>query len=129
MALEDLISQAILPAGAIGLATGLVRGAKGLETGARPEALEYVSGVLTKGDRKNFGKIGARVVPFVFDKVFRAKPLSLRFITCSIIATTLFWTILLVALHLLYENMVSLFQLGETKTNILYLLPLWNVID
>jgi hypothetical protein len=78
---------------------GLVRGAKALETGANPQALKYVSGLLTEGNLRNIGKAGAGLVPFVFDKVFGSRPLSFRFISRSITATTIFWLVLLELKH------------------------------
>jgi hypothetical protein len=126
MALEDLLSRlvsaAILPAGAIGLATGLVRGARAMEKGARPEALKYVSDLLTEGDVKNIGKAGARLVPLVFDKVFGPRPFSFRFISRSILATTLFWFVLLLTKHPNWKHVVQ-----EDPEAALYLvvIPLW----
>jgi GAF domain-containing protein len=122
-----LISEFGLPAGAIGLATGLVRGAKVLETGANTEALKYVSGLLTKGDLKNIGKAGAGLVPFVFDKVFGSRPFSFRFISRSMIATTLFWLVLLLVKGANWPHLVELINV-ETNYYIL-LIPLWYTLD
>jgi hypothetical protein len=94
-----LISEFGLPAGAIGLAAGLVRGAIALESDANPRALKYVSDLLTEGNLTNIGKAGAHLVPFVFDKIFGPKHISFRFLWRSIIATTIFWIILLLLRH------------------------------
>lgn len=101
------LSQFGLPAGAIALAVGLVRGAKALETDANPRALKYVSDLLAGGDLRNIGKAGAGLVPFVFDNIFGSKPLSLRFTSRSIIVTTLFWVILLLLGHADWTYVVS----------------------
>jgi hypothetical protein len=73
--ISELVSGIGLPAGAIALAAGLVRGAKALEKDANPEALKYVSNLLTAGNLRDIGKAGAGLVPVVFDRVFGKKPL------------------------------------------------------
>ncbi len=93
--IKELVAELALPAGAIGLATGLVRGAKALEKDASDRALKLVSSLLTDGDLKNIGKAGVGLIPFVFDKVFGPNAFSFRFISRSIVATTVFWMILL----------------------------------
>ena len=120
------LSQFGLPAGAIALAVGLVRGAKALETDANPQALRYVSDLITKGDLRNIGKAGASLVPFVFDKVFGPKPFSFRFISRSILATTLFWLILLLVKRPDWHEIASAI-LGSLAYVILILL--WYVLD
>jgi hypothetical protein len=112
---QDIASEIGLPTGATALAVGLVRGAKALETDANPRALRYVSDLLTEGDLKNIGKAGAGLVPFVFDKIFGSRPLSFRFITRSIIATSLFWIVLLLLRH------------ADWKTQITRILDVWGV--
>ena len=104
---QDIASEIGLPTGAVALAVGLVRGAKVLETDANPRALKYVSDLLTGGDLKNIGKAGAGLVPFIFDKIFGPRPLSFRFITRSIIATTLFWLILLLLKHADWKTQIT----------------------
>ena len=81
------------------LAVGLVRGAKAFEEGASDAALKYVSALLTGGGLTNFGKVGATLVPAIFDRVFGTRPLSIKFILRSFLATTLFWIILLAVRH------------------------------
>jgi hypothetical protein len=68
--LSELGSEIGLPAGAIALAVGLVRGAKALETDASDRALKYFSSLIMEGNFADFGKAGATLVPFVFDKIF-----------------------------------------------------------
>jgi hypothetical protein len=68
--ISNLLSAIGLPAGAIGLAVGLVRGARSLETDASDRALHLFSDLITKGDLRNIGKAGAGLIPFVFDTVF-----------------------------------------------------------
>jgi hypothetical protein len=108
------------------LAGGLVRGAKTLETDANPRALRYVSDLLTEGDIKNMGKAGARLVPLVFDKVFGPRPFSFRFISRSILATTLFWLVLLSIKHPNWKHVVQ-----EDPEAALYVvvIPLWYILD
>jgi len=131
MAIEDLIkqylSEAILPAAAIALAGGLVRGARALETDANKEALEYVSNVLTAGDLRTIGKAGASLIPFVFDKVFGPKPFSFRFIFRSVIATTLFWMILLALKHPDKNNIFN--DITEQRSLYVVIIPLWYIVD
>jgi hypothetical protein len=131
MALEDLlshyVSEAILPAGAIGLATGLVRGAKALEKDANPQALTYVSDLLTKGDLQNIGKAGASLVPVVFNKVFGSKPFSFRFISRSVIATTLFWLLLLLLRHASWITLIE--DVARFWNFYIFLIPLWYIVD
>src|SRR5215470_11287631 len=97
--ITDILSQLGLPAGAIALAVGLVRGAGALEKDASEAALKYVSGLLTRGGLTSFGKLGATLVPTIFDKIFGSRPLSYKFISRSLLATTLFWLTLLVLKH------------------------------
>ena len=131
MAIEDLasnlISQFALPAGAVGLATGLVRGATALEKDANPQALKYVSGLLTGGNIKNIGKASAGLVPIVFDKVFGPKPFSIRFISRSIAATTLFWLILLLLRHADWQDQMDAFT--QTWDIAVTLIVLWYILD
>jgi hypothetical protein len=79
------------PVTATALAIGLVRGARALETDANPHALKYVAGLLTAGDLASFGKLGPALIPFIFDRVFGPNPFRLKFISRSILATTIFW--------------------------------------
>ena len=55
--ITDILSRLGLPAGAIALAVGLVRGAAVLEKDASEPALKYVSGLLTGGGFTAFGKL------------------------------------------------------------------------
>jgi hypothetical protein len=68
--ITDILSELSLPAGAIGLAMGLVRGAGALEKDASEPALKYISDLLKGGGLTSFGKIGATLVPAIFDRVF-----------------------------------------------------------
>ena len=120
----DLASEAGLPVAAIALAILLVQGAKFLEKGASDRALHLLSDLITKGDARNIGKAGASVVPFVFDRVFGLKPFSIRFISRSILATTLFWLLLL-----LLKNVDLKFAAEQLTVYELLILPAWYVMD
>jgi hypothetical protein len=89
--INDFLSEVGLPTTAIALAVGLVRGAKALETDASPRALKYLSGLLTAGNAASFGKVGATLVPLVFDRVFGTNVFSFKFVSRSALATTIFW--------------------------------------
>jgi hypothetical protein len=89
--ITDILSQFSVPAGAIALAVGLVRGAKALEKDATEHALKYVSGLLIGGSVADFGKLGATLIPIIFDRIFGSRPLSYKFISRSLLATTVFW--------------------------------------
>ena len=97
--ITGFLSEIGVPAGAIGLAWGLLRGARALEEDASEPALKYVSGLLTGGGLASFGKLGETLVPAIFDRIFGTRPLSLKFISRSMLTTTLFWLILLAVRH------------------------------
>jgi hypothetical protein len=61
---------------AFALAVGLVKGARALEEDASPTALKYVSGLLKSGDLTNLGRLGATLIPGLFDRMFGKKLLS-----------------------------------------------------
>lgn len=88
--LWDVLSEAGLPVGAGLLAWGLVKGADALESDAKEERLKYISDLLKDQSFSGFGKLGAFVVPFIFEKIFGSKILSLKFIFRSILASFLF---------------------------------------
>lgn len=100
---SSLTSQIGLPAGAIALAVLLVRGATFLEKDASDRALKLFSDLITKGDFRNIGKVGAGLVPYLFERVFGPRSFSLRFISRSMIATTLFWITFLLLKHVQWE--------------------------
>jgi hypothetical protein len=62
-----------LPAGAIALAYGLVKGADALEADAKEERLRYISDLLKEQSAASLGKLGATAAPFIFAKVFGSK--------------------------------------------------------
>jgi hypothetical protein len=125
--LAALASELGLPAVTMAVAVGLVRGASALEKVTSAPALKLFSDLLTKGDLRNIGKAGAGLVPFIFDKVFGLKPFSLRFISRSVLATTLFWLILLLLRHTSFKNITVNF--AQTWQAYVILLPLWYMLD
>jgi hypothetical protein len=123
--ITDILSELGLPAGAIALAIGLVRGARTLEKDASDRALKYVSGLLIGGDATSFGKIGATLVPAIFDRIFGSRPLSYKFISRSLLAPTLFWIILLAVKHPNWRGVWN-----DLITNDMYrLLIPWFIVD
>ena len=88
--IADILSQFGVPAGAVALAVGLVRGARALEKDASEHALKYVSGLLIGGGMTSFGKLGATLIPIIFDRIFGSRPVSYKFISRSFLATTVF---------------------------------------
>jgi hypothetical protein len=92
--LLGILSAWGLPASAVALAVGLVKGADALEP-TNPDRLEAISKLLKKGPLTSFGLLGAEVVPLVFGEVFGEKPFSRKFIARSIVASGLFWLILI----------------------------------
>ncbi len=122
----DLLPEFGAPVGAIALAVGLVRGAGALEKDASAGALKYVSDLLKGGDVTSLGKLGATLIPAVFDRIFGSRPLSYKFISRSFIATTIFWTILLAAKHPSWSNV---WQSMIADQYLWVLIPLWYVID
>jgi hypothetical protein len=105
-----------------------VRGAKALEKDIRGSALHSFSDLLTKGNLRNLGKAGAGLVPFVFDKVFGSKPFGLRFISRSILATSLFWLILM-AVKRPNWGRVAVDMFGEYWFSYVTLVPVWYILD
>jgi hypothetical protein len=97
--ITNILQQLIEPAGAIGLAAGLVRGAAMLEKDANDDAIKHVSDLLLDKDVSNLGKLTVTLVPTIFDKIFGPNPLTIKFAVRSIMATTVFWFILLAAKH------------------------------
>jgi hypothetical protein len=92
--LPGILSWFGLLAGAVALAYWLPKGADWVEADAKEERLKYISELLKKG-LTSFGPLGALVVPFVFDKIFGSRPISFKFISRSILASILFWLILI----------------------------------
>src|SRR5215472_10955391 len=125
--ITDVLSQLGLPAGAIALAVGLVRGAGALEKDASEPALKYVSGLLTGGGLSSFGKLGATLVPTIFDSIFGPRLFSYKFISRSFLATTLFWLILIEIKHPNWGNVLQTI-LDEINTALL-IIPIWYIID
>jgi hypothetical protein len=97
--LSGVLSALGLPAGALALGYGLVRGAGALEEDANEDRLKEIAKLLKESSFTGVGKLGATVVPLVFTKVFGTNPLSLKFISRSVLASILFWMILLVTRH------------------------------
>jgi hypothetical protein len=105
--INDILSEFGLPATAIALAVGLVRGARALEADANPHALKYVAGLLRAGNVAAFGKVGAILVPLIFDRVFGSNFISWKFISRSVLATTIFWLSLLAIKHPSWPDVFS----------------------
>jgi hypothetical protein len=115
------------PPGQFGLAAGLVRAAKFVEKDTSDRALHLVSDLLANGDLRNIGKAGARLAPFVFDKIFGSKLFSFRFISRSVIATTLFWLLLLLLKQVELQNLIE----GTVSdwVALVIVVPLWYILD
>jgi hypothetical protein len=124
---QDIASEIGLPTGVVGLCVGLVYGAKFLEKDADPGALRYASRVLTAGDLRSIGKAGATLVPLVFDKIFGPKPVSVRFASASIIATSLFWLVLLIIKHIPLVNLKTTY--ATVPYFYLTVMPFWYILD
>jgi hypothetical protein len=105
--ISGILSAFGVPAGAIGIAYGLVRGAGALEKDAREEALQDVSRLLTSDSWANIGKLGITLVPAIFDRVFGSRPFSFKFISRSIVASVLAWIVLLLAKHADFNNALN----------------------
>jgi hypothetical protein len=93
--LSDVLSQIGVPSGAVLIAVGLVRGAKSLEKDANKEALSYISDLLKGGMLSNLGKVTAATIPVIFQRVFGGNPISFKFVSRSMVATTLLWITLI----------------------------------
>src|SRR5215469_11102092 len=124
--ITDILSQLGLPAGAIALAVGLVRGARALEKDASEPALKYVADLLTRGGLSNLGKLGAALVPALFDRIFGSSPLSYKFISRSLLATTLFWVTLLEIKH---PNWAHVWDALITQHMYMLFVPAWYIVD
>jgi hypothetical protein len=123
--ITDLISEFGVPAGAIGVAVGLVRGARALEKDANEAALRYVSCLLIGGGIGSVGKVGPTLVPVIFDGIFGQRPISVKFFTRSVLATTLFWFLLLTAKH---PNWNEIWQ-STIRPATFILIPSWYILD
>jgi hypothetical protein len=102
--LAGILSALGLPAGALALGYGLVKGADALEADAKEERLKNVSDLLKRGPLTSFGPLGAAVVPFIFDKAFGQLffvPTSakLKFMFRSFLASITFWVLLILIKH------------------------------
>lgn len=98
--LASVLSALGVPAGAMALGYCLVRGAGLLERETSDNNLRYISALLKDPSFfSSSGKLGASIVPFIFDKTFGRKVFSRRFIIRSIMASILFWSILLIVRH------------------------------
>jgi hypothetical protein len=125
--ISDFLAGVIVPGGAVGMAFGVVRGAKALEKDASDQALNFVSGLLVRGNVADFGKLGAAVVPIIFDRLFGSRPFTFQFVFRSFVATTLFWLALLAVRH---PDWPRVWQDIEDNMGIAWLLiPGWYVID
>src|SRR5436190_966906 len=91
--LSGILSMFGLPAGAVAMGYGLVRGAEALEADAKEERLGRISELLKKGPLTSFGPLGAAVVPFIFRQTFGQHPFSVQFIIRSIMASVVVWLI------------------------------------
>ena len=112
--LSGILSEFGLPVWAGAFAYGLVRGADALEEDANEERLKYISALLKDRSFVSYGKLGASVVPFIFDKVFGSNPFSIKFIFRSILASCAFWLLLVFISHPSYSGL--LFDLIWGKT-------------
>ncbi len=103
MAVPEEVTQLVsfigLPLGTMGAAYGLVRGAAELEKDASTQALRMVSSLIKSGRLRDVGQLGGRLVPLTFDRIFGTHPLSLKFVTRSVVATTIIWLALLALRH------------------------------
>ena len=99
MDIPDLLFEFGLPLGAGVLAWGLVKGADFIEEGAKEERLKYISDLLKDHSFTSYGMLAASVVPLIFEKVFGSNPISIKFAFRSILASLLFWCILLTIKH------------------------------
>ena len=88
--LAGVLSEFGLPVGAGALAYGLVKGADALEADAREERLQYISAFLKEPPLVGINKFGSTSVPFIFDRVFGNRAISVKFISRSVIASLLF---------------------------------------
>ena len=119
--LTGILSEFGLPIWAGAFAYGLVRGADALEEDAKEERLKYISDLLKERSFTSYGKLGASVVPFVFEKVFGSKPLSIKFAFRSVLASLAFWLLLVSIKHPTYGTLIV--DLSRSKTwNFLVLL-------
>ena len=125
--LPGILSWFGLPAGAVALGYGLVKGAESLEADASENALKYISGLLKKGPITSFGALGAAVVPFVFDKVFGDRPFRLKFVSRSILASICFWIILASIKHPNWQAIW--FELIKNGNIIWYSIPITLLVD
>jgi hypothetical protein len=126
--LADLAKDLLMPAGALGIATGLVRGAKALEKDANEEALKYVSKLLLRREIGQIGSVSATWIPIVFDKIFGAKAFSIKFFLRSVTATIIFWLILLIAKHPDFNHVWNAAGVFQYKVFFLTL-AVWFIID
>jgi hypothetical protein len=92
--LQQLVHPFGLPTGAFVLAYSLVLMAKLYEADASEAALKDVSHLLINGNLTNLGTLVARLVPKIFDRVFRPNVIW-QFILRSMLVTTIVWIILL----------------------------------
>src|SRR5262245_45572876 len=102
--LAGILASVGVPVGAVVSGYLLVRGADALEKDASDDALRHISGLLKTGPLTGFGALGARVVPLVFDKIFGSRPLSLKFIFRSILASMTFWLVLFLLEHSIWQT-------------------------
>jgi len=124
--ISDILTELGGPTAAIGLAVGLVKGAKALEKSASEAALKSISDLLLHGNMANVGKLGATLIPVIFDRVFGPKPVSVKFISRSIFATVLFWLLLLTLKHadwgFVWEEFLS-------NSGWELVVPMWLTVD
>jgi hypothetical protein len=125
--LSGILSEFGLPVTAGALAWVLVKGADALKEDAKEERLRYISDLLKDHSFISYGKLGASIVPFVFNKVFGSNPISVKFVFRSILASIIFWIILMTVKHtniisvLSHPTNLSLMVLGGSDT---WLVPL-----
>lgn len=122
--LAGVLPEFALLAGAIALARWLVKGADALEADAKKERLKDISDLLKDQSFTSLGKLGASIVPFVFEKLFGSKALSIKFVSRSILASILFWAVLLGVRHAKLSTIIY------TTTNFTWpFIPLILLID
>ncbi len=124
----DVLSELGVPAGALGLAVALVRGAKALEEDASKPALKYVSDLLKNSGVVGAGKIWLTLIPVIFERIFGSRPFSAKFFGRSIGATTLFWLILLAVRHPDWDHVWRNLTGGPVAGGLL-VIALWYGID
>lgn len=128
----DILSELGLPAGTLALAYGLVRGAGALEKDASDSALAYLSALLFGGNKslRASAELGSAIIPIIFDRIFGPKPVSFKFISRSILASSFFWLFLLALKRADWKTAFSDFYSGSPYTAVVIgLIVVWYTLD